>query len=492
MKDRALMVQGTTHLVGKSLFIGALCRILAEEGISVAPFQAISWVSPRWERREIGPSVLRQAQAVGVEPASSMNPILLEQVGERRRDVYIHGERVGSMDAREFLNYREELISVMRLSIRELKGKYDLVLLEGAGNPAEDEYDLVNWVAARIASASVLLMADIDKGGLFAYLFGTLSLLKPKEKRLVRGSLVNKFRGDEKRFEGGRRMIEERTGRPLFGLIPFFNDRLWREDPVQEERRDLLRIGIIHLPHISNFTDFQVLEEDGMVELEYIREGDELHHLDLIILPGSKSTIHDLEYIRASGLLEQILERVRERTPLLGICGGYQMMGHVLWDEEGVESQQRRAKGLGLFDLETGFMEEKRVTRSTGTILYKGEGLFKDCYGYRVSGYEIHHGFSKVGCGSPLLGLSSGGRESVDGLVSSNGLVAGTYLHGLFDERELRQQFLSNLRSIGHGHALKRVSSSGMRGSKKRSDEVFGQWSSIVRESIDLRKLFWL
>ena len=459
---RALFVGGTGSDVGKSVITAGLCRLFKGRGYHVAPFKAQnmalnSAVTP--EGGEIGRAQALQAAACGISAHTDMNPILLKPNSATGSQVIVAGKVLGNMSVSEYHRYKPQAFTAVAAAFARLQEQYELVILEGAGSIAEinlKEHDIVNLRAARMAEAPVLLVADIDRGGVFAAIIGTIELLTPEERVSVAGIIINRFRGDASLLTPGITAIEERTGIPVLGVIPWIKLELPEEDSVALSRKavtaqssETLRIGVIRLPHISNYTDFDPLEHTAGVELLYLREASQIAGLDLLILPGSKSTIPDLAWLRQSGMARAIHDYHRAGGEIIGICGGYQMLGRTVADPEGIESDQARSEGLGFLDVETILTGSKQTHQVAGRGLDGAERIGLDREEV-VSGYEIHMGETTIGpLALPFLRLTMRSGCTVvvdDGAVSADGRVWGTYLHGLFDNDSIRQPLLSRLR----------------------------------------------
>ena len=432
---RCIMVQGTMSGAGKSLLVTALCRIFARDGWRVAPFKSQnmalnSFVTP--DGRELGRAQAVQAEAAGVDCDVRMNPILLKPSSDMGSQLIVMGEVRGHYDAKEYFAMKRGLIPAILEAFHGLAAENDIIVIEGAGSPAEinlRQDDIVNMGLAELVNAPVLLTGDIDRGGVFAQLYGTIALLQPQERRRIVGTVINKFRGDLDLLRPGLRQLEDLTGVPVLGVVPWLNTDIDDEDSLaprltQSTAEKDLDIAVIRLPHLSNFTDFSPLEEHPAIGLRYVERAEKLGTPDLVILPGTKNTVGDLQWLRASGLAEAILTLHTAGTPVLGICGGYQMLGQSLSDPMGVE-QQGSFEGLGLLPCETVFTAGKTRTRKTGIC---AAGPFA---GAKLEGYELHMGCTTCR-GQPFCRLDDG-RE--DGCI--RGDVFGTYLHGLFDTGEL-------------------------------------------------------
>jgi adenosylcobyric acid synthase len=460
---RVVMVQGTASSVGKSLIVTGLCRILRQDGYRVAPFKAQNMSNNSFVTAaggEMGRAQVVQAEAAGVEPDVCMNPILLKPEADHRSQVVVLGRPAFRLEGGDFLGPKAALWPVVTRALDELRAAYDVVVIEGAGSPAEINLragDIVNMRVARYAAAPVLLVGDIDRGGVFAHLYGTLALLEPEERALVRGLIVNKFRGTRALLEPGLRMIEERTGVPVLGVVPYLSDlRLADEDAVALEvppapaaAAGALDIAVVRLPRIANFDDFDPLAAEPDVRLRYVARAEELGAPDLIVLPGTKATVADLGWLRACGLADGIVAAAGRGTAVLGICGGYQMLGQEVRDPRHVEADEDVVPGLGLLPVVTHF-EPVKATHQVAAEVCAGEGLFAGARGAPVRGYEIHMGRTAPTAGgvAPVLALrrrSGVACEEFDGAVAAGGWVAGTYLHGLFDNDALRAALLGAL-----------------------------------------------
>lgn len=447
-----LMVQGTSSSVGKSLLVAGLCRLLREEGLRVAPFKAQNMalnaaVTP--EGLEIGRAQAVQAEAAGIEPSVHMNPLLLKPEGDSRCQVVVLGRPLASIPAQEYYRERERFWETICTSLEKLREEYDAVLIEGAGSPAEinlREGDLVNMRVARHADAPVLLVGDIDRGGVFASLLGTLALLDPEERSLVQGLVINKFRGDVSLLGSGLRMLAERAGVPVLGVVPYIrNLRISDEDSANLEpgpgKRGPLDVAVVRLPRISNFDDFDLLAAEQAIGLRYVDDPIRLGRPDLIILPGSKSTVADLQHLRETGMARAIVAQARTGTPVLGICGGYQMLGETILDPAGVESPDPKVDGLGLLPAVTTFSKTKRTVRVTARVAAKA-GPFGRGADACLEAYEIHMG-TTLHRGEPAFLVRERDEYIPDGCISPDGLVVGSYLHGLFENPPLRSSLIS-------------------------------------------------
>ncbi|QFU75640.1 cobyric acid synthase [Halioglobus maricola] len=431
----ALMIQGTTSDAGKSVMVAGLCRCLLRRGVSVAPFKPQnmalnSAVTPG--QGEIGRAQALQAQAAGIAPHVDMNPVLLKPSSDKRAQVILQGQAVQHMEATEFHDYKRVAMDTVLDSWGRLKKSYEALLVEGAGSPAEinlREGDIANMGFAEAANCPVVIVADIDRGGVFAHLVGTLELLSPSEQDLVQGFIINRFRGDIALLESGLTWLEQRTGKPVMGVVPYLqNLQLDAEDAITTEQscdtETPLRIVVPVLPRISNHTDFDPLRSHPRVDLHYVGAGSPPPPADLVILPGSKSVRADLEWLRQNGWDDYLLTHLRYGGKVLGICGGMQMLGDQIDDPNGIEGTAGSSKGLGLLPLSTTLEPGKTLRQVSGLI--NGEGRFE--------GYEIHSGQTEVETGTKPFVTFDDGRK--DGAVSADNRVAGTYTHGIMDRGE--------------------------------------------------------
>ena len=465
MPARVLMVQGTASHVGKSVLAAALCRIFRQDGFRVAPFKAQnmsnnSYVTP--DGGEIGRAQAVQAAAAGVTARVEMNPVLLKPEADHIAQVVRLGRPLLSAQARDYFALKAQLWEAVHTSLDALRRDYDLVVIEGAGSPAEINLkaaEIVNMRVARYANSPVLLCGDIDRGGVFAALVGTMELLEPAERATIKGFVINKFRGDPALLADGLTMLEQRTGIPVVGVVPHFRDlHIPEEDSVALDLPAapaagpaVLDIAVIQLPHISNFDDFDPLAREPGVGLRYVAAAADLGHPDLIILPGSKTTIPDLIWLERQGLAAALLDRHQAGAAIIGICGGYQMLGRQLYDPEGIESQCRERAGLGLLPLTTVFAGCKETHRIRGEVAANVGGLLAGAAGAPVQGYEIHIGRTSGGSGNHPFRILDRSDVAVtaatagEGAMDDSGRVLGAYIHGLFHNRDLRRAMLTAL-----------------------------------------------
>ncbi|MCD8212223.1 MAG: cobyric acid synthase [Oscillospiraceae bacterium] len=475
-----IMVQGTMSGAGKSLLAAALCRIFRQDGLRAAPFKSQNMALNSYitlDGLEMGRAQAVQAQAAGVEPDVRMNPILLKPSSDSGSQLIVMGKVRGNYPAAEYYKIKKDLIPDILDAYRSLEREYDVIVIEGAGSPAEinlRDDDIANMGLAELVNAPVLLVGDIDRGGVFAQLYGTMELLRPEERERIVGTVINKFRGDEEILRPGLDMIEEKTGVPVLGVIPYVQVDIDEEDSLAPElEREAVHkqidIAVIRFPRISNFTDFSPLERHPALGVRYVQEADQLGRPDLVILPGTKSTMEDLLWLRQSGLESVVLQSVSRGVPVLGICGGYQMLCRTLLDPSGTEKEDRLA-GLGLLDMETEFLPQKTRTRVRADV------TAGPLAGAAVEGYEIHMGQTR-GNEEPFCVLSDGQAE---GAAREN--VFGTYLHGLFDTGELTEKladWLLERRGISPGQVH-------MEDSREYRQRQYDLLAQTVRQSLDL------
>ena len=447
---KSRMIQGTMSGVGKSLLVAGLCRVFRQDGLRVAPFKSQNMALNSFITREgleIGRAQAVQAEACGLEPSYAMNPVLLKPTSDEGSQVIVNGEVYGNYTAEGYYAMKHRLWPYVLDAYRKLDAGYDLIVVEGAGSPAEINLkadDFVNMGLAKRLGIPVLLVGDIDRGGVFAQLVGTLALLEPEELALVKATIVNKFRGDLKLLLPGLKQLEELTRRPVAGVVPWTPLDIDDEDSLSDrlgQRRAVspLDVAVIRLPRLSNFSDFSALDAADGVGVRYVENVRALGAPDLVIIPGTKNTIGDMKWLRACGLEAAVKKLAASGTPVIGICGGYQMLGREIVDEEGVEGGGSIA-GMGLLPVVTRFRPEKRRTRTTARAL-DVKGVFAALSGAELEGYEIHCGATTRGEGAgPLIRIEDG---ALDGCQSGN--VYGCYLHGFFDSESCRRAVLGAL-----------------------------------------------
>ena len=453
---KAIMVQGTMSNAGKSLLTAGLCRIFKQDGYRVAPFKSQNMALNSFiteEGLEMGRAQVMQAEAAGIKPSVLMNPILLKPTNDTGSQVIVNGEVIGNMAAREYFAYKHKLIPQVMEAYEKLADKYDIIVIEGAGSPAEinmKREDIVNMGMAKRAKAPVLLIGDIDRGGVFAQLVGTVILLDDDEKDMVKGLIINKFRGDKTILDPGLVMLEEKTGIPVVGVAPYLSIEVEDEDSLTErfdnrQEVGIIDIAVIRIPRISNFTDFNPFESMPGVSLRYVHNVKELKNPDMIILPGTKNTMEDLLWMRQNGLEAAILKHASVGKVIFGVCGGYQMLGERLSDPHGVEAGGE-IKGMGLIPMDTVFEDAKTRTRVTGTFR-KITGPLASLTGVALEGYEIHMGVTTLKEGAaPMTIIKNFVEQSnpiTDGAYANN--IYGTYVHGVFDKEEVAKAVVQAL-----------------------------------------------
>ena len=487
-----IMFQGTSSNAGKSVLTAALCRILQQDGVSVAPYKSQNMSLNSFVTRdgkEMGRAQVVQAQACRLEPDARMNPILLKPNSDTGAQVIVLGKPVGNMNVTEYIDFKPQAFAVAKQALDELRAENDVVVLEGAGSPAEvnlKRHDIVNMAMAQYANAPVLLVGDIDRGGVFASFIGTMEVMEEWERALVAGFVVNRFRGQESLLSEALQYTQRHTNRPVFGVVPFLRDLgLPEEDSVsfkaaKSDNSDVgsecVDIAVIDIPHISNFTDYDALRIEPDVRLRIVRHASELGHPDAVILPGSKNVIADLAHLRQTCLATAIASLVHDgQTEIVGICGGYQMLGNKIEDPDGVESHSDAVSGLGCLNLSTAMGKEKSLKRVNGRHCESG---------FKVQGYEIHHGQSVIaGQLQPLFVADDG---SVLGVSAATLPVWGTYLHGVFDADEFRRWFIDRLRVRRHLPAVGKVLA------VYDLQEAFDRLAGVVRQSLKMDQIYRL
>ena len=463
---RAIMVQGTGSDVGKSILVCALCRVFRQEGLKVAPFKAQNMSNNSYvtvDGREMGRAQVAQAEAAGIQPEAEMNTILLKPSGNNGSQIITMGRPLRHMTANEYYKNKDSMLEIAKEAYQSLSNEYDVIVIEGAGSPAEiniKDNDIVNMKIAEIADAPVILVTDIERGGSFAWIVGTLELLDSDERDRVMGVIINKFRGDMGILESGIDMLEERINKPVLGVLPYFTNidvddedsmNLDKRNRASESSESQIDIAIIRLPRISNFTDFDILIREKSLSVRFVEDARSIGNPDLIIIPGTKNTIGDLESIKESGIANAVTGLANSGTMVIGICGGYQMLGKVILDPENAESKTLETDGLGLIDVSTLFRMQKNTHQVKATLHDRGTDIFKGLNSdNKITGYEIHMGETELLNGTaPFLKILERSDKEVsmdDGAVSSDGNVIGTYLHGIFDNNEFRLELINKLR----------------------------------------------
>ena len=473
MKAKAIMVQGTGSDVGKSILVCALCRIFQQGGMRVTPFKAQNMSNNSYVTvggGEMGRAQVAQAEAAGLHPAVEMNPILLKPTGNNGSQIITMGKPIGHMTANEYYENKDKMLDIAKDAYSALSEQYDIIVIEGAGSPAEvniKDDDIVNMKIAEIADAPVILVTDIERGGSFAWIVGTLELLNSDERERVCGIIINKFRGDMGILEPGIEMLEKRIGKPVLGVLPYFTDiNIDNEDSVCLDNSDRklnnknykpsesqIDIVVIRLPRISNFTDFDILKREKDVCVRFVDNAQSIGNPDLVIIPGSKNTIGDLKFITENGIADSIKNLAKNGTMVIGICGGYQMLGKEIRDSKNAESKVTQIGGLGLIDAKTIFMQQKN-THQIRARLHGNQSNRSDQNNFNtrseINGYEIHMGETELHNGTlPFLKIVERSDKEVcmdDGAISDDGNVIGTYVHGIFDNDEFRLELINCLR----------------------------------------------
>lgn len=495
MMAKTIMIQGTMSNAGKSILAGGLCRVLHQDGYRVAPFKSQNMALNSYITEaglEMGRAQVMQAEAAGITPAVEMNPILLKPTNDTGSQVIVNGEVVGVMAAAEYYRCKKDYIPDIMRAYQKLADDYDIIVIEGAGSPAEinlKDGDIVNMGLAEMVDAPVLLVGDIDRGGVFAQIVGTIELLEEAEQKRIKGTIINKFRGDREILWPGLQMLEEKTGIPVSGVIPYFHLDIDDEDSLTQRfdkkpAAGLVDIAVIRLPRISNFTDFAPLECMEEVSLRYVGSAAEFGNPDAVLLPGSKNTIGDLLWLRQSGLEAKILQHGGAGKLVFGICGGYQMLGEIIHDPEGIE-QRGSVVGMALLPIGTTFLPEKTRTRVQGRF-ESVQGLLAGLSQVEVAGYEIHMGITELP-DQGLLTLTdevTGGGPKPDGC--SRGNVYGCYVHGIFDRAEVTQVIVRALLKQ-KGYQDDAVWTVDMADYKETQ---YDQLADIIRNNIDMAAIY--
>ena len=497
---KAIMVQGTMSNAGKSLVTAGLCRVFNQDGHKVAPFKSQNMALNSFITRtgaEMGRAQVVQAEAANIEPSVLMNPILLKPTSDKGSQVIVNGEAIGTMTAAEYFAFKTELIPEIMKAYNQLDSENDIIVIEGAGSPAEINLrgqDIVNMGMAKMAKAPVLLVADIDRGGVFASIYGTLMLLEEDERAMVKGIVINKFRGDINILQPGLEMIEKKTGIPVVGVIPMLKVDIEDEDSLSERldgRSEVqaIDIAVMKLPRMSNYTDFNVFELIPGVSLRYVKSVADLKSPDMIIIPGTKNTISDLLWLRQSGLEAEILKRAHEGTVVFGVCGGYQMLGEKLSDPYGVEEGGDVA-GIGLLPVETIFAEKKRTIQVEGSF-GKVKGIFQALSDHHFYGYEIHSGVTNFDLNnslSQMRPIHENGEIMPEGVqnVTEKINVYGTYVHGIFDGDGIAKNIIDALLAK-KGMKPEDIQMISFSDYKKQQYDILAEQ---VRKNLDMGKIY--
>lgn len=479
--SKVIMVQGTMSNVGKSLLVGALCRIFKQDGYKVAPFKSQNMALNSFvteDGLELGRAQAMQAECAGVEPSVYMNPILLKPTNDIGSQVIVNGEVVGNMSARDYFAYKKKLIPDIMAAYHELEKWADIIVIEGAGSPAEINLksdDIVNMGMAELVDAPVLLVGDIDRGGVFAQLLGTLELLEPQERDRVKGLIINKFRGDKSLLDSGIDMLEERGKVPVVGTVPYARLMIDDEDSLSERLSNsfaddnnvnTVEIAVVRLPRISNFTDIAPFENISGVKVNFTSNPRDIENADMVIIPGSKNTISDLRWMRESGM-EAAIKRFAIEKPVVGICGGFQMLGEEVLDPDHIE-EGGSIRGLGLLPLKTTLLNQKYRSQTTGNFP-EMKGIFASLSGQKYTGYEIHNG------------------NTEDIKIIQEGNILGTYIHGIFDSSDLAYKLASSL-AEAKGCTLETEPID----YQNLKEAEYDKLANVVRENLDMDYIYKL
>ncbi|WYW07536.1 cobyric acid synthase [Fusobacterium nucleatum] len=490
MKKANLMIVGTSSGAGKSLFVTALCRIFYKDKYKVSPFKSQNMALNSYitkDGKEMGRAQVVQAEASGLEPDVNMNPILLKPSTMNKIQIIVCGKSIGNMSGVEYNQYKKNLISVLKETYSKIENENDIVVIEGAGSPAEiniKEEDISNFAMARIADAPVILVADIDRGGVFASIYGTIMLLKEEDRKRIKGIVINKFRGNKEVLKSGFDIIENLTGVKTLGVIPYTDIDIEDEDSLSEKYKSFklnknsnkIKISVIKLKHISNVTDIDALSIYNDVEIQFVTERSQIGNEDLIIIPGSKNTIDDLKWLKESGIAEEIIKRARTEAIIFGICGGFQILGNKVKDPYHIEGDIEELNGLGLLDLETIMENEKTLVQYKGKLSVNN-GILKILNNFEIKGYEIHQGITQ----GNEKNLTTDDRTI---FVNRNNIIA-TYLHGIFDNKNFTDVLLNEIR---RRKGLEEVNNNISYEEYKLKE--FDKLEKLVRENVDIDEIY--
>jgi adenosylcobyric acid synthase len=501
MNAKNIMFQGTASTVGKSIIATAFCRIFKQDGYKVAPFKSQNMALNSYitlDGKEMGRAQVVQAEAAGIEPRVEMNPILIKPSSDCSAQIILKGKVFKNMSAVSYDEYKYFFMDIVMESYNKLSSDNDIVVIEGAGSPAEinlRKRDIVNMEIANKVNSPVILIGDIDKGGVFASIYGTMMLLNETDRKRIKGIIINKFRGDVEILKPGLKMLEDLVNVPVLGVIPYFNLSIDDEDSVTERfnksslNNKEINIGVIKLPYMSNFTDFAPLENQKNVNLFYFNKKIDFMP-DLVIIPGTKSTISDLKFIRNEGIEDWLKYYYKSGGIIMGICGGYQMLGQKISDSDKVESNLTEVNGLGLLDITTEFIHDKITSRVKAKVLNLENTAIKDLSNTYIEGYEIHMGISRpAGNVRPFIQIKSRLKEKseeIDGYMSSDGKIFGTYIHGIFDTPEFLMKIL-NVLKINKG--LRKISTE-IIDYKSFKDSQYDKLALIVRNNMNINKIY--
>ncbi|WP_339058840.1 cobyric acid synthase [Fusobacterium animalis] len=490
MKKANLMIVGTSSGAGKSLFVTALCRIFYKDKYKVSPFKSQNMALNSYitkDGKEMGRAQVVQAEASGLEPDVNMNPILLKPSTMNKIQIIVCGKSIGNMSGAEYNQYKKNLIPILKETYSKIENENDIVVIEGAGSPAEiniKEEDISNFAMARIANAPVILVADIDRGGVFASIYGTIMLLNEEDRKRIKGIVINKFRGNKEVLKSGFDIIENLTGVKTLGVIPYTNIDIEDEDSLSEKYKSFklnknsnkIKISVIKLKHISNVTDIDALSIYDDVEIQFVSERSQIGNEDLIIIPGSKNTIDDLKWLKESGIAEEIIKRARTETIIFGICGGFQILGNKVKDPYHIEGDIEELNGLGLLDLETIMENEKTLVQYKGKLSVNN-GILKNLNNFEIKGYEIHQGITQ----GNEKNLTTDDRTI---FVNRDSIIA-TYLHGIFDNKNFTDVLLNEIR---RRKGLEEVNNNISYEEYKLKE--FDKLEKLVRENVDIDEIY--
>ena len=502
---KSIMIQGTMSNAGKSILCAALCRIFRQDGYKVAPFKSQNMALNSYitdDGLEMGRAQVVQAEAAGIKPSVMMNPVLLKPVTDMGSQVIVNGEVIGNYKAVDYYKMKPKLAGMVKETYEKLSSMYDIIVIEGAGSPAEinlKKDDIVNMGMAKMAGAPVLLVGDIDRGGVFAQLYGTIKLLDDDEQDIIKGTIINKFRGDVTLLQDGLRQIEELTDKPVLGVIPMMDVDIDDEDSLSERfhtsrnkdiSKCLIDVAVIRLPKISNFTDFYALEAMNLVNVRYVDRPEELDAADLIIIPGTKSTIEDMKWLDKTGLADKIRAAAGEGKYVIGICGGYQMLGKSIRDMVGAETDSDNmnksfeVKGIGLLDMNTDFTDSKIRTKVYGHLI--GSDEYSLLSGAVIKGYEIHMGVSTPADNKKHCIDLSDGRK--DGMCDGN--VLGSYLHGFFDSDDLRCRLVNMIANKKGLNITSKAINDDIKALDEYKENEYNRLADMVRASLDMKAIY--
>lgn len=487
-KHKNLMVVGTSSGAGKSITVTGLCRIFFKDGFSVAPFKSQNMALNSYitkDGHEMGRAQAVQSMACEISPRYYMNPILLKPTGDKKIQVILNGKSIGNMNGLDYGKTKASLKQEILKAYKNIEDNYEICVLEGAGSPVEiniKDDDIVNMGMAEMVNAPVILVADIDRGGVFASIVGTLELMEPSERERVKGVIINKFRGSSEILKPGLDKLEARIGIPVLGVVPHFDLDIEDEDGLTDKFKKIqnkntgIKVSVIKLKHISNFTDLDALGAQLDVEINYVTSAHEIGEEDLIVIPGSKNTIEDLKDIKERGIAQEIIKASRRGTPIVGICGGFQILGERVLDPYGIESDIKELPGLGLLDVETIMEKEKTTTQYSG-ILDNCSGILDMMNGVEIKGYEIHQGVTK--------GTETNITLDDRMVATVKGNIVGTYIHGIFENKIFTDMLLNKIRK-----------SKGM--DEKSSEMTFDEYRMneldklevIMRENVDIKAIY--